>query len=49
MIVDLRSDKRYYVDAASVVAEMRRVPIVQEVVANEAATTDVIYRLGAAK
>ena len=49
VIVDLRSDKRYYVDAASVVAEMRRVPIVQEVVANEAATTDVIYRLGAAK
>lgn len=49
VIVDLRSDKRYYVDSVAVVAEMRRVPIVQEATVHEAATTDVVYRLGAHK
>lgn len=46
VIVDTTSDRRYYVDTVVAVAEIRRIPIVQDVVANEITRTSAVYRLG---
>ena len=45
VIVDRGSDKRYYVNEAAVVAEVRRIPIVQQLVVSEAPVSDNAYRL----
>ena len=47
VIVDTTSDRRYYVDTVVAVAEMRRIPIVQDIVGNEITRTSAVYRLGA--
>lgn len=43
VVHDVASGKRYYVDRVSVAAEIRRVPLVQNVVLNEIAVTDAAY------
>lgn len=43
VVHDVRSGKRYYVDRPSIVAEIRRVPLVQSCVVNEVAVTDPVY------
>ena len=45
IIVDTIQDRRYYVDAVVDVAELRRFPIIQTVVAKEAPKDDIAYRL----
>lgn len=45
IIIDRGSDKRYYVNQASVVAEIRRVPIVQVLTVSEAPVSDNAYTL----
>lgn len=45
IVVDRGSDKRYYVNKASVVAEIRRIPLVQQLVVSEAPVSDVAYTL----
>lgn len=45
VIVDLASDKRYYVNQASVVAEIRRIPIVQMLAVSEAPVSDKVYSI----
>jgi hypothetical protein len=49
IIVDRGSDKRYYVNQASVVAEIRRIPLVQSLSVSEAPVSDRIYSLELAK
>lgn len=39
------SDKRYYIDTAAMTTEMRRIPIIQTLVVEEAPQTDKIYDL----
>ena len=46
ILVDIATDKRYYVDTIVNVAEMRRIPIVQQIVANEIPVSSPLYRLG---
>ena len=46
VIVDTTSDRRYYVDTLTAVAEIRRVPIVQDVVGHEITRTSAMYQLG---
>ena len=45
IIVDRGSDKRYYVNEAAVVAEIRRIPIVQQLSVSEAPVSDNAYSL----
>lgn len=45
IVVDRGSDKRYYVNQASVVAEIRRIPLVQQLVVSEAPVSDNAYKL----
>lgn len=45
VIVDSGSNKRYYVNQASVVAEIRRIPLVQQLVVSEAPVSDNAYRI----
>ena len=45
IVVDRGSDKRYYVNQAAVVAEIRRIPIVQTLIVSEAPVSDKIYEL----
>ena len=44
VIIDRAEDKRYIVSNTKMEAELRRVPIVQTIVASEAATTDAVYQ-----
>ena len=48
LIVDTRTDKRYYVDVVKVVSEIRRVPAVQTAAVREVPTSDVAYKVGRA-
>lgn len=45
VIVDRGSDKRYYVNQASVIAEIRRIPLVQQLTISEAPVSDKAYKL----
>lgn len=45
LVVDTASDKRYYVDDVQVVAELRRVPVVQVLTAHEAPVSDIAYKV----
>jgi len=45
IIVDTATDKRYYVNKATVAAEIRRIPLVQVLVVKEAPISDKIYEL----
>lgn len=45
LVVDAGSGKRYYVDTVVVLAEVRRQPIVQELLAHEAPLSDVSYKV----
>lgn len=45
VLIDRGSDKRYYVNQAQVVAEIRRIPVVQNLVVMEAPVSDKIYEL----
>ena len=46
IVHDNRSGKRYYVNSVQIVAELRRVPLVQMLVVDEAATSDPAYKVG---
>ena len=46
VIIDIRADKRYYVDRIQNLTEIRRIPVVQNVVVNEIPSSSAIYRLG---
>lgn len=46
VVVDIRTDKRYYIDKVDIVAELRRIPVVQSLTVHEAPVTDIIYKLG---
>ena len=46
VLVDPRTDKRYYVNSVSNIMELRRVPLIQMVEAREAPTSEQIYKLG---
>lgn len=46
VLVDIDRDKRYYVSDITNVAEMRRIPIIQQMVLNEVPVTEPIYKLG---
>ena len=43
VIVDTTTDKRYNVDAAAMTSEIRRVPIMQTLMLEEAPQTDKVY------
>lgn len=45
VVIDKKSDKRYYVDDVKVVAELRRIPLIQMLSVREAPVSDVIYKL----
>lgn len=45
ILVDMSMDKRYYVDTIVNISEMRRIPIVQQVSANEIPVSSPLYRL----
>ena len=45
IVIDSRTNKRYYVNQASIVSELRRIPIVQQLQLSEAVVTDPIYKL----
>lgn len=45
ILVVPNSDKRYYINVASMTTEMRRVPIIQTLIVSEAPQTDKIYDL----
>lgn len=45
IVVDVATDKRYYVDTVSVVTEIRRIPIVQSLAVHEAALSDPVYSI----
>lgn len=45
IVIDTRSGKRYYATGCSISAELRRIPIVQDIILSEAALTDPAYRL----
>ena len=46
IVHDRRSGKRYNVNSVQIVAEIRRVPVVQVLVVDEIATTDPAYKVG---
>lgn len=46
VLVDPNSDRRYYVNGVTNVMELRRVPLIQQIEAREAPTSEQIYRLG---
>lgn len=46
LVVDRGSAKRYYVDSVAVVSEVRRTPVIQELVVHEAPLSDVAYKVG---
>lgn len=46
VLVDPGSDRRYYVNGINNVMELRRIPLVQQIEAREAPTSEQIYRLG---
>lgn len=46
LIIDKNADRRYYVEGANYSAEVRRIPVVQTVQANEAPKTDIAYKVG---
>ena len=46
ILVDRASGKRYYIGDVQIMAELRRVPLVQAFIASEAAVTDPAYRVG---
>ena len=45
ILIDPRSDKRYYINTVSVITEIRRIPIIQMLSVSEASLSDVIYKL----
>ena len=45
VVIDVRSNKRYYVSSVQAISEIRRIPIIQSINLAEAATSDPIYRL----
>ena len=45
VVIDSRSNKRYYVNNAAIISEIRRIPIIQQLQLSEAAVTDPIYKL----
>lgn len=45
IVVVPSSDKRYYVDTAAMTSEIRRIPVVQTLMLEEAALTDKIYQV----
>jgi len=45
VIVDSRADKRYYVDTIQNATEIRRIPVIQDIVANEIPTSSPLYKL----
>lgn len=45
VLVDPNSDKRYYVNAVHNIMELRRVPLIQQIEAREAPTSEQIYNL----
>lgn len=47
LVVDVRTDKRYYVDVVQVVAELQRIPVVQNLLVHEAPVSDPAYKIGA--
>lgn len=49
VIIDRGSDKRYYVNQAAVVAEIRRIPLVQMLTVSEAPVSDKIYQIESVK
>lgn len=46
VIVDTRQDKRYVIGTASVTAEVRRIPCLQNLAFEEAPVSDSVYRIG---
>lgn len=46
VLVDTRSDKRYYVDGVKHLTELRRIPIIQTAMCREIPTSDPAYKLG---
>lgn len=46
VVIDSRTDKRYYIDKVDIVAELRRIPVVQSLTVHEAPVTDIVYKLG---
>jgi hypothetical protein len=46
LLADTHTDKRYYVDVVQVVAEIRRVPVVQTLTVHEAPVSDPAYKVG---
>lgn len=48
VLVDTNTDKRYYADVVENVIEIRRIPAVMNVVANEIPVSSAIYKLGQA-
>ena len=46
VLIDTRSDKRYYINRVQNLFELRRVPLVQQIEAREAPTSANIYNLG---
>ena len=47
VIVDVAQDKRYVIGTASVVAEVRRIPCLQQLGIEESPLSDSVYRIGA--
>jgi len=45
VVVDITNGKRYYVDIVNVETEIRRVPIIQTLIAHEAPVSEPIYKL----
>ena len=45
IVIDVRSNKRYYISNSAVIGEIRRIPITQQLSLSEAAITDPIYKL----
>lgn len=45
IIIDMRSDKRYYISQAVPVSEMQRIPLIQDCSVTEAPTSDIAYTL----
>ena len=45
VVIDSRSNKRYYVNNAAIISEVRRIPVIQQLQLSEAAVTDPIYKL----
>lgn len=46
ILVDVQQDKRYYVDTIQDLTEIRRIPVVQNVLINEIPSSSPVYKLG---